>query len=169
MKNERDLHDQRAGISTIRKSSNEKNTLHLRNPLTWISLVRWLYVFLFTYTGYGKLKNINSFVKGIQKVPYLGNYADFIGWSVPILELVLAVGLVLPLKRPATIAIKASAALMVVFTLYLLLMIILVKEKMCHCGGVIESLSWPQHLVFNTIVLILGIWAIRKENKIIKL
>jgi hypothetical protein len=51
-----------------------------------------------------------------------------------------------------------------IFTIYLFLMVSLVKDKLCHCGGAIGSLGWTQHLVLNFIILGLGLWASRKKN-----
>lgn len=132
---------------------------------SWIPrVVRLIYVFLFTYTGYSKLNDIESFTKGIRKVPFFGNYPEAIGWGIPILELILAIGMILPFRKAQRISFKVSIILMGVFTLYLLLMITLVKEKLCHCGGVIGSLGWTEHLIFNSILLLMGWWTIRKNN-----
>jgi len=79
---------------------------------------------------------------------------------------VLAVLLIIPvywIKRPA---LWASTLLMGVFTLYLSLMIKFVEKKLCHCGGVIESMGWKTHIVFNFIWLIAGLYALKKTKLI---
>jgi len=129
---------------------------------SWIpTVVRLIYVFLFTYTGYSKLNDIESFTNGIRKVPLFGTYADFIAWVIPSLELILAIGMVLAFRKVQKLSFVLSVVLMAIFTIYLLVMISLVKEKLCYCGGVIGSLGWTEHLVFNSIILLLGLWAIR--------
>lgn len=125
-------------------------------------MVRLSYVFLFAYTGYSKLLDHVPFTRGIARIPVLGHFPEAIGWGVPILELVLALGLVVPERRVQRVSFGISVTLMAIFTLYLLLMVSLVKEKLCHCGGVIGSLGWTEHLMFNAAILALGIWSIRK-------
>lgn len=139
-----------------------KNRPSLSRPLGWRNLVRLSYVFLFAYTGYSKLLDHVPFTRGIARVPVLGHFPEAIGWGVPILELVLALGMVVPKERVQRVSFGISVILMAIFTLYLLLMVSLVKEKLCHCGGVIGSLGWTEHLMFNTAILALGIWSIRK-------
>ena len=139
-----------------------KNRPSLSRPLGWRNLVRLSYVFLFAYTGYSKLLDHVPFTKGISRVPIIGHFPEAIGWGVPILELVLALGMVVPERRVQRLSFGLSVILMAIFTLYLLLMVSLVKEKLCHCGGVIGSLGWTEHLMFNAAILALGIWSIRK-------
>lgn len=139
-----------------------KNRPSLSRPLGWRNLVRLSYVFLFAYTGYSKLLDHVPFTRGIARVPVLGHFPEAIGWGVPILELVLALGMVVPKERVQRVSFGISVILMAIFTLYLLLMVSLVKEKLCHCGGVIGSLGWTEHLMFNAAILALGIWSIRK-------
>ncbi|WFB63267.1 hypothetical protein PZ892_16535 [Sphingobacterium sp. WM] len=137
-------------------------SLTLTSPLVK-AMVRILYVFLFAYTGYSKLFDHASFTKGLSKVPVLGHFSELLGWGVPILELTLALGMIVPKERIQRASFKLSVILMSIFTLYLLLMVSLVREKLCHCGGVIGSLGWWEHLVLNVIILALGIWTIRKK------
>ena len=132
------------------------------NGLSFI--VHYFYVFLFAYTGYSKLNDIEAFTKGVRRIPFFGHFPELIAWGIPTLELLLAICMILPIRKLQRLSFRASVSLMAVFTLYLLGMVTLVKEKLCHCGGVIESMGWTQHLVFNFIVLLLGIWAIRKIN-----
>ncbi len=163
-------------LTDMQKYSDDPGTGHGRYPCSvpskrrpflsrlpgWRNLVRLSYVFLFAYTGYSKLLDHVPFTRGIARIPVLGHFPEAIGWGVPTLELVLALGLVVPERRVQRVSIGISVILMAIFTLYLLLMVSLVKEKLCHCGGVIGSLGWTEHLMFNAAILALGIWSIRK-------
>ena len=122
------------------------------------------YAFLFMYTGSDKLKNVEAFINGNMNIPYLGMHAEIISWSVPILECLLAMLLILPFIKLKRIALQISVYLMGVFTLYLGLMIFFVKENLCHCGGVLESMGWIPHLIFNLAWLGAGIFALIKLN-----
>src|SRR5690606_33350479 len=86
----------------------------------------------------------------------------YIGWGIPLLEITLALLLILP--RTQALALKLSVGLMGIFTLYLAWMLLFVEKSMCHCGGVIQSMGWVEHLVFNLAWLVLGLWAIRKQQ-----
>lgn len=134
-----------------------------QNLLYWA--VIYGYAFLYMYTAKSKLDTMVDFIKSIQRIPFFGQYAELIGWSIPIAESMLAIGLIVPRGKVRRISLMASTALMGIFVLYIGLMMAFVEKKLCKCGGVIESLSWPEHLVFNLIWFGAGIWALRKTKK----
>lgn len=105
---------------------------------------------------------METFIKGIAEIPYIGNYAQPIGWDVAQLEILLAIGLILP--RYQRNSLRGSTILMGIFTAYLAVMRLFVPDRLCSCGGVIESMGWGTHLAFNILWLILGINAIRQKK-----
>lgn len=128
-------------------------------------LERWLiptlsyaFIFLFVYTGSDKLAHLERFSRGIMKIPYIGGLVPIIGPGIPLLEIGIALLLIWP--RSKRLGLQLATGLMVLFTLYLGLMLLFVKNRLCHCGGVIESLGWGQHIVFNLIFVLLGSWAL---------
>lgn len=129
-------------------------------------LILYGYAFLYMYTGYDKLRHVENFIKGNRKIPLIGQYAEVIGWGIPILEILLAVLLALPFVKVKKIALWPSVVLMGIFTLYLATMLLFVPDRLCHCGGVIESMGWITHLIFNLLWLSAGIFAIRKSRKL---
>ena len=124
------------------------------------------YAFLYMYTGYDKLVNAEAFIKGNSKIPLVGQYAGLIGWGIPILEILLAILLIIPIVKVKKITLWPSVGLMAIFTIYLVTMLMFVPDRLCHCGGVIESMSWTSHLIFNLIWLGAGIFAIKKLKKL---
>jgi hypothetical protein len=50
---------------------------------------------------------------------------------------------------------------MTVFTLYLGYMLLFTPNRPCVCGGVIKTMSWDQHIVFNCFFILLSLIAIR--------
>lgn len=120
------------------------------------------YAFLYMYTGYDKITHLKSFIKGNQSIPYVAEYAVYIGWGVPLLEILLAVLLILPYTKLQRLALWISVVLMGIFTLYLFLMMQFVPDRLCQCGGVIKSMSWTTHLIFNLTWLGAGVYAIKK-------
>lgn len=129
-------------------------------------LIAYGYAFLYMFTGYDKLHNVETFIDGNSKIPLVGHYAELIGWGIPTLEILLAVLLVLPFLKLKRIVLWASVVLMGIFTLYLAMMLAFVPDRLCHCGGVIESMSWITHLIFNLVWLGAGIFAIRTLKKL---
>ena len=125
-------------------------------------LVSLCFVFLFVYTGYDKLTHLEKFNAGISAVPYFGDFADVISLAVPIGEIIIALLLIFP--RTNNLGLKLATALMCIFSVYLTWMIGFADHKLCHCGGVIESLDWTSHLVFNIGFLIAGLWAYYLKN-----
>ncbi|WP_164124326.1 MauE/DoxX family redox-associated membrane protein [Sphingobacterium luzhongxinii] len=120
------------------------------------------YAMLYMYTASSKLWKMETFIKGIAEIPYIGSYAHPIGWDIAQLEILLAIGLILP--RYQRTALWGSTILMGILTAYLALMMLFVPDRLCSCGGVIESMGWGTHLAFNIIWLILGIHAIRQKK-----
>lgn len=111
------------------------------------SITATLFIFLFVYTAVSKFISFGIFQTVLQLSPLIGNYSNFIAWMIPITELVIATLLFFPSTRVK--GLKASFALMVVFTAYIGYMLAFTPDRPCSCGGVISKLSWQQHLWFN--------------------
>ena len=139
-------------IRSVKKSAASK----------WLTpIVIYAYAFLYMYTGYDKLHNVAQFIKGSKRIPFFGQYAELIGWGIPILEILLAVFLVFSSGKTRRITLGVAVTLMGIFTLYLALMMGFIEQRLCHCGGVISSMGWTTHLIFNLIWLAAGIYAYR--------
>ena len=120
------------------------------NQLTrkWITDVcAYSLVFLFVYTATSKFFRLYVFQAQLEKFPWIRHMAPIIAWAVPAVELVAAC--LLLTRRARRMGLYLSMALMVSFTLYLAFMLGTEKHLPCSCGGVISSMSWRQHLVFN--------------------
>lgn len=55
-----------------------------------------------------------------------------------------------------SVALYASFTLMVMFTAYIYIILNFSDFVPCSCGGVLEKLSWTQHLIFNIFFIILA-------------
>ncbi|MDR0265056.1 MAG: hypothetical protein LBJ04_17695 [Sphingobacterium sp.] len=152
-------------------ASSPKRGASIRSGARWIyrrlpDVIIYGYAFLYMYTGWTKLMNMAAFIRGNSKIPHLGQYAKLISYGIPSLEIVLAILLVIPVYRIKRLALWTSTLLMGTFTIYLCLMVRFVEKKLCHCGGVIESMGWKTHIVFNIIWLIAGIFALVRTKVI---
>jgi len=134
------------------------------NKITSVDVISYLLILLFLYTGMGKLMALDVFREQLSRQPFLHPYVGFITFAVPVLELLIAGSLFTrKFKREG---LYASFFLMAAFTFYVgyMLSAMSLKELPCSCGGIIKSMSWRQHLVFNTLVTFLALVGIWKER-----
>lgn len=117
------------------------------------SLVRYLLIFLFTYTGVSKIIDHDHFYTSIMLSPVLREQASIVVWLVPVVELLIVV--LLFFKRFLQAGLVCSLMLMISFTLYITYMIFFMEQLPCSCGGIIQELSWSNHLFFNSIFILL--------------
>ncbi|WP_394678503.1 MauE/DoxX family redox-associated membrane protein [uncultured Sphingobacterium sp.] len=153
------VHQQEQSASSTKRGSLIRRiarSIYRRLP----DLIIYGYAFMYMYTGWAKFMNMATFISGNSKIPYLGAYAKLIGYGIPALEIVLAILLIVPVYWIKRFALRTATLLMGTFTIYLCLMVRFVENKLCHCGGVIESMGWKTHIVFNLIWLIAGIFAL---------
>jgi hypothetical protein len=122
-----------------------------------------VYLLIFLYTGINKLWWHHKFYAVLMKSPLLYKNAGFISWTIPLLELVICMGLFFPLTR--SMGLKVAVGLMAVFTAYIGYMLLTSSSLPCSCGGVLNALSWPQHLVFNIFLFLLGLAAVLHPNQ----
>lgn len=114
----------------------------------------YAFVLLFTYAAVSKLLDFETFTVQLAQSPLLSAYAGVIAWVVPGVELGLS-GLLL-LERFRVPALYACFTLMVMFTAYIVIILHFSDFVPCSCGGVLEQLSWNQHLVFNVFFIVLA-------------
>jgi hypothetical protein len=53
---------------------------------------------------------------------------------------------------------------MIAFTLYIGAIMTFNKELPCSCGGIISLLSWKEHLVFNSVFILLAFAGVMLEK-----
>ncbi len=124
-----------------------------------IDLISSLLIFLFGYTAISKLLSIHRF----EAMPLISSGAPLLAWQVPLAELCMVGLLIFPLTR--RLGLIASAAMLSLFTMYLVYMILLTPHLPCTCGGVISNMSWREHIAFNGVFIGLTAWGIRKCRK----
>lgn len=139
-----------------------KLTIKQKSTISFI--ISLLFVFLFSYTGIDKLSHLDKFSRGISKIPYVGGMHVWIAWGVPLLELLISALLILPGSNQ--LGLKLATGLMAIFTAYLALMLAFAEKRMCHCGGIIESMGWVEHLIFNIVFILLGGYALYLNKNI---
>lgn len=134
---------------------------------TIIETIIFFYAILFLYTGISKLIDYETFRDSIKDSPILEPIATFIAWGLPSTEILVTTMLIIPRWRLK--GLYASLLLMTSFTGYVLCLLLFDKELPCSCGGILQQLTWPQHLIFNITFLLLVITAIILQKREIKL
>lgn len=144
-------------------NSSTKHTMGRIKTRYFIPFVCNIFIFLFVYTALSKLQQFHQFEAVLQKSPLLQSSSEAIAWILPTTELLVAALLFIPNTR--RIGFYSSAALMIIFTVYISYMIVFTPHLPCSCGGVIKQMSWKQHLLFNLALTALSLFAIVIDSK----
>jgi uncharacterized membrane protein YphA (DoxX/SURF4 family) len=121
----------------------KKNSLHQISE----ELVCFLIVSLLMYASISKLFDYQKFQGQISQSPLLTAFSGFIAWFIPLVEIFVSIMLVIPKFR--TIGFLAAFSLMVLFTAYIVAILNFTEYIPCSCGGILSSLGWHEHLIFN--------------------
>ncbi len=142
----------------------------MEGPATYkkylLQVIRVFYIILFVYAAVTKLLNYSQFETQLSQFPYISSYTSLIAWAVPTLEIFI-VFLFFPYKF-IKIGLYASFILMLIFTVYIIIVLTFSEIIPCSCGGVIASLSWDEHLVFNIACMLIALMGIILIKKTIK-
>ena len=128
-----------------------------------LEIICFLFILLFTYAAVMKLMDVQKFTVQIGQSPLLTNFAGAVAWGIPLLELIIA-GM-LAIMRFRLIGLYAAFSLMVMFTAYIIAILTIDENIPCSCGGVLESMGWTEHLIFNIGFVILGLGGILLHTK----
>lgn len=126
-----------------------------KNHHVIVQIISYLYVLLFIYTAISKLLDFENFGIQLAQSPLLSAYAGLIAPSVIITELLIV--LLLCFKATRLTGLYASFFLMIAFTVYIYLILNYSDFIPCSCGGIIEELSWTEHLIFNLVFAALAL------------
>lgn len=121
---------------------------------SFVLVVSYLYILLFVYAAVSKLLDFENFQVQLGQSPLLSAFAGYVAWIVPMVELLIAVLLVIPVYRK--IGLLAGYVLMVMFTAYIYIILHYSSFIPCSCGGVLEKMSWNEHLIFNVVFVLLA-------------
>ncbi len=118
-------------------------------------IISGLFILLFFYAASSKLLDYQKFRIQLGKSPLLAPFATWMSWIVPALEIGIAIALCF--KSSQIKALYAAFSMMVVFTAYIVVILNFSEYIPCSCGGILENMSWRQHLVFNILFTLLGV------------
>jgi putative oxidoreductase len=139
----------------------------LKNRNQVIEIISALYILLFAYTALSKLTEFSNFRNTLWRSPFLQKIATPVAWAIPITELVILLLLFIPKTR--LWGLLSSLVLMTGFTLYIAYMLAFESNLPCSCGGVIQNMTWTQHLFFNTFFILLAFIGIKLSKQYSKI
>ncbi|MGN6268192.1 MAG: MauE/DoxX family redox-associated membrane protein [Ginsengibacter sp.] len=116
-------------------------------------------IFLFVYAAISKLIDRQHFQAVLAQMLMIRNVASFISVALPVTELLVCGFLFMPATR--LFGLCASFVLLILLTVYIGYIILFDPHLPCNCGGVLEQMSWTQHLVFNLAFILLSATGIK--------
>jgi NADH:ubiquinone oxidoreductase subunit 4 (subunit M) len=131
-----------------------------------VNIINALFILLFTYTALSKISGYTKFRFVLGMAPLVRNYTTWIAAIIPATELIIAALIFIP--ATAKKGLIAGISLLIVFTVYLVYMILTDPNLPCSCGGVIQQLSWKQHIVFNMFFIAAGTVGIYMHRESLK-
>jgi hypothetical protein len=124
-----------------------------------LDIISTLLVILFIYTAVSKLINLTEFREQMQNQEIPKWLARVLVIALPPVEVLTALLLVFSRTRMA--GLWVSAVLLFLFTGYIGLVVLgSYGRTPCSCGGVLRSMGWNTHLVFNLFFLLSTCYAI---------
>jgi hypothetical protein len=127
-----------------------------RSVLT--DLLCTFFILLFIYAALAKVLDFEKFRVELGKSPVLNAFAFPVSILIPLLEVIIAI--MLAIRRFQYFGLYLAFSLMVMFSAYIIVILKFSSYIPCSCGGILQSMSWKQHLFFNVGFVLLGAVAI---------
>jgi len=123
---------------------------------TWvIEIISALLIILFVYAATSKFLDFQKFQVQLGQSPLLTAFAKWVAWLIPTIEIIIS--LLLAFSKTRLLALYASFSLMIMFAFYIIAITRFSEYIPCTCGGILQNMSWNQHLVFNLVFVLLAL------------
>jgi hypothetical protein len=116
------------------------------------------FILLFVYAAACKLIDFHDFRVQLGKSPLLTAFAWQVALLIPCIE--IAISLLLASARWRLAGLYASFSLMVLFSAYIYYILHFASYIPCSCGGILQNMTWTQHIVFNIVFVVLAAIAV---------
>jgi uncharacterized membrane protein YhaH (DUF805 family) len=123
-----------------------------------IEIISLLFILLFVYAAVSKLTAYQQFKVQLGQSPLLTSFPGFVAWFIPLTE--LATAMALTTQRYRKVGFYASLSIMTLFTSYIFVLTRYSEYVPCSCGGILQKMSWDQHLLFNIVFTVFALTAI---------
>jgi hypothetical protein len=127
----------------------------IHKKLLTIELISFLFILLFIYAALMKGLDAEKFKSELDQSPLLMGFSKWVVWLIPITEIITA--FLLMISRTRLIGFYLAFTLMSIFTIYIIIILNFSEKIPCSCGGILETMGWKSHLVFNIAFMILGV------------
>lgn len=123
--------------------------------ITIRTIINFLLILLWAYAAASKLADYETSRGEMLNQALPPWLEEILVWGIPLIELFTAA--LLLFNKSRIYGTFLSLFLLIVFTIYIALVKFNYFDYVpCSCGGVIGSLSWEQHFVFNLIFIVLA-------------
>ena len=127
-----------------------------------LETTRLILIILFSYSSIIKLFNVTKFMRTLLVSHFPEEIANIIAFAVVFSEIIIV--LLLIINYTKLIGLYSSLISFLIFTCYIIYMKIWLPKLPCSCGGLIQKLTWNQHLIMNVVFSVL-IYFVLKMNK----
>ena len=121
----------------------------------FISFIAAAFVLLFVYAATSKLIEFSKFEVQLGQSPMLTGISAIVAVAIPVIEIIPA-GLLF-FEKTRLAGLYVSFSLMVMFTAYIVAVTQFSDYIPCSCGGILQKMTWNQHLVFNIVFTCLAL------------
>lgn len=130
-----------------------------------INTIRYAFVLLFTYAAVSKILDFENVQVQLGQSPLLNDYTKPLAYMVVWAELAVAGLLCYPKTQQLGLAL--CFWMMFLFCGYVLWLLVRNSALPCSCGGLLQLMSWPQHLAFNLVFMLLAAmaWQMNRKKK----
>lgn len=128
-----------------------------------VDLISALLIVLFVYAALSKALDLETFKDHLERSYFKTGERDAIALLLPAGEVFVAV--LLSIEKFKMTGLYLAFLLMLLFTLYVGGMITFRTSLPCACGGVLENMSWKEHLLFNIVFLFLSFIGIQFKRQ----
>jgi putative oxidoreductase len=123
-----------------------------------------LLLLMWTYAALSKLLDFDLNVHQMHNQIFPIWIADLLSYAIPFSELLIVI--LLLMNRTLWLGFASSSFLLFIFTIYIIFTLSHFFARIpCSCGGIISSLTWTQHLFFNSFFLILSLFGLIYQLK----
>lgn len=128
-----------------------------------VSIISYAYIIVLLYAACYKLFDFGYFLRQLEHSPLLKDYRYMVAVAVPVSEIIIALLLFFPRTRLK--GLYGCAAIMSGFTAYIIYILNFAPHIPCSCGGIMATMDWGEHLVFNSLFILLAITGIILQRK----
>lgn len=134
----------------------EKNMAHWKK---WtVDAISLFFIILYTYAAVTKLIVFEIFQTQLEQFPFINDFSVSLAIILPTVQIITSFLYFKPNFRLQ--AFYSSLILLIIFNLYIIAVLLFAESIPCSCAGVVSTLSWNDHLIFNTGCSLLALLAI---------